>query len=33
MQASADIETGKRSVMDYLVRPVLKIRYEAFHEK
>jgi adhesin transport system membrane fusion protein len=33
MQASVDIQTGAKSVMEYLIRPVLKIRYEAFHER
>lgn len=33
MQASVDIKTGSKSVMEYLIRPVLKIRYEAFHER
>jgi len=33
MQASVDIKTGAKSVMEYLIRPVLKIRYEAFHER
>jgi membrane fusion protein, adhesin transport system len=33
MQASVDIKTGDKSVMEYLIRPVLKIRYEAFHER
>ena len=33
MQASVDIKTGDKSVLEYLVRPVLKIRYEAFHER
>jgi len=33
MQASVDIQTGSKSVMEYLIRPVLKIRYEAFHER
>lgn len=33
MQASVDIHTGTRSVMDYLVRPVLKLRHEAFRER
>jgi len=33
MQATVDIQTGSKSVMEYLVRPVLKIRYEAFHER
>jgi adhesin transport system membrane fusion protein len=33
MQASVDIHTGERSVMDYLLRPVLKLRHEAFQER
>ena len=33
MQASVDIKTGTKSVLEYLIRPVLKIRYEAFHER
>jgi len=33
MQASVDIKTGAKSVLEYLIRPVLKIRYEAFHER
>jgi adhesin transport system membrane fusion protein len=33
MQASVDIHTGARSVMDYIVRPVLKLRHEAFRER
>ena len=33
MQASVDIHTGARSVIDYLVRPVLKLRHEAFRER
>lgn len=33
MQATVDIHTGKKSVMDYLVRPVLKLRHEAFRER
>lgn len=33
MQASIDIHTGERSVMDYLLRPVLKLRHEAFRER
>jgi hypothetical protein len=32
MQATADIHTGKKSVMDYLIRPILKLRHEAFRE-
>jgi adhesin transport system membrane fusion protein len=33
MQATVDIHTGKRSVLDYLIRPVLKIKHEAFRER
>ena len=33
MQATIDIHTGKKSVMDYLVKPVLKLRHEAFRER
>jgi adhesin transport system membrane fusion protein len=33
MQASVDIHTGERSVMEYLLRPVLKLRHEAFQER
>ncbi|MGB0683841.1 MAG: HlyD family type I secretion periplasmic adaptor subunit [Magnetovibrionaceae bacterium] len=33
MQATVDIHTGTKSVMDYLVKPVLKLRHEAFRER
>lgn len=33
MQATADIHTGSRSVLDYLIRPVLKLKHEAFRER
>jgi adhesin transport system membrane fusion protein len=33
MQATVDIHTGEKSVIDYLVKPVLKIRHEAFRER
>ena len=33
MQATVDIHTGARSVIDYFVRPVLKLRHEAFRER
>ena len=33
MQAVVDIRTGSKSVLEYIVRPVLKIRYEAFRER
>ncbi|MGD8514607.1 MAG: HlyD family type I secretion periplasmic adaptor subunit [Granulosicoccaceae bacterium] len=33
MEATVEIHTGSRSVMSYLVEPVLKIRNEAFRER
>ena len=33
MQATVDIHTGERSVLNYLLRPVLKLRHEAFRER
>ena len=33
MQATVDIHTGTKSVMEYLVKPVLKLREEAFRER
>jgi len=33
MQATIDIHTGQKSVIDYLVKPVLKLRHEAFRER
>lgn len=33
MQATVDIHTGEKSVIDYLVKPVLKLRHEAFRER
>ena len=33
MQATADIHTGTKSVLLYLVKPVLKLRHEAFRER
>jgi len=33
MQATVDIHTGRKSVIDYLIRPVLKLRDEAFRER
>lgn len=33
MQATVDIHTGTRSVLNYLVKPVLKLRHEAFRER
>jgi len=33
MQAIVDIRTGNKSVLEYLVKPVLKLRHEAFRER
>ncbi len=33
MLATVDIHTGTRSVLDYLIRPVLKLKHEAFRER
>lgn len=33
MQATVDIHTGARSVLSYLVKPILKLRHEAFRER
>ena len=33
MEASVEIHTGERTVMEYLVKPVLKLRHEAFRER
>lgn len=33
MQAVVDIHTGRRTVADYLLTPVLKLRHEAFRER
>jgi len=33
MQATVDIHTGTKSVMDYLIRPILKMKHEAFRER
>jgi adhesin transport system membrane fusion protein len=33
MEATADIHTGTKSVMEYLIKPVLKLREEAFRER
>jgi adhesin transport system membrane fusion protein len=33
MQATVEIHTGTRSIMQFLVKPVLKLRHEAFHER
>lgn len=33
MEATVDIHTGTRSVLDFLIRPVLKLRHEAFRER
>ena len=33
MQATVDIHTGEKRVLDYLIQPVLKTRSEAFRER
>lgn len=33
MEATVDIHTGQKTVMDYLIKPVLKLRHEAFRER
>jgi len=33
MQATVDIHTGRKSVLEYLIKPVLKLRNEAFRER
>ena len=33
MQATVDIHTGQRTVLDFIIRPVLKLRHEAFRER
>ncbi|MBL6958544.1 MAG: HlyD family type I secretion periplasmic adaptor subunit [Rhodospirillales bacterium] len=33
MEATVDVHTGTKSVMDYLIKPVLKLRHEAFRER
>jgi adhesin transport system membrane fusion protein len=33
MVASVDIMTGKKSVLDYLLKPILKARDEALRER
>ncbi len=33
MQATVDVHTGKKTVMEYLIQPVLKLKDEAFRER
>ena len=33
MEATIDIHTGQKTVMDYLIKPVLKLKHEAFRER
>jgi len=33
MEATVDINTGQKTVMDYLIKPVLKLKDEAFRER
>ena len=33
MQAEIDVHIGTKSVLDYLIQPVLKLKHEAFRER
>lgn len=33
MVARVDIQTGEKTVLDYLLKPILKVRYEALRER
>jgi membrane fusion protein, adhesin transport system len=33
MTATIDVKTGTRSVLEYLLKPVVRLRYDAFHER
>ena len=33
MQATVEIHTGTRTVLEYLVKPGLKLRHEVFRER
>ena len=33
MQATVEIRTGNKSVAQYLLKPLLKVQSEAFHER
>jgi adhesin transport system membrane fusion protein len=33
MIATVDIESGRKTVLDYLLKPVLRVRHEAFRER
>ena len=33
MQATVDIHTGTKTVIDFLIKPVLKMKAEAFRER
>jgi len=33
MEALVDVRIGSRSVISYLMKPVLKLRHEAFRER
>jgi len=33
MQATVDILTGEKTVIDYIISPILKLKYEAFRER
>jgi adhesin transport system membrane fusion protein len=33
MTATVDVKTGSRSVLEYLIKPVVRLGYDAFHER
>jgi len=33
MTATVEVKTGTRSVLEYLLKPVVRLRYDAFHER
>jgi adhesin transport system membrane fusion protein len=33
MTATVDVKTGTRTVLEYLLKPVVRLRYDAFHER
>ncbi|MGB5792190.1 MAG: HlyD family type I secretion periplasmic adaptor subunit, partial [Poseidonibacter sp.] len=33
MIASVDIVTGKKTIMDFILKPILKVKQNAMHEK
>jgi adhesin transport system membrane fusion protein len=33
MVASVDIVTGKKSILDFLLKPILKVKQDSLHER